>query len=179
MVVPHQEPEAMLHDFTRDPVLLSLFRYWDAQRGTRAMPERRDIDPVGMGNAVLPFVALAEYVGGRIRCRLVGTEIVRRFGKDFTGRYLDEIVAGSYLAFLNDLFRQMHEHGVPVFSESLFRWDVGGHRLTRRIYLPLGDTEVRMGLIGQTFGEGYESLDQPRILILKAPGPLNGGSDHA
>jgi hypothetical protein len=164
----------MLSAITDDPILLSLFRYWDARRGGRPMPERRDIDPLGMARSVLPFVTLAEYVegGGRIRYRLVGTEIVRRFDWDFTGRHADEIMSGSYLAFINGLYRQMREHRAPVYSESLFRWDVSGHRLTRRIYLPLGDTDVQMGLIAQTFGEGYSNADAPRVSILAAPAPL-------
>jgi hypothetical protein len=165
----------MLSAITDDPILLFLFRYWDARRGSRPMPERRDIDPLGMERAVLPFVALTDYVDGgrRIRCRLVGTEIVRRFGLDFTGRYTDEILAGSYLAFINGLFRQMREHRAPVYSESLYRWDVAGHRLTRRIYLPLGDADVQMALIGQTFGEGYSNAEIPRVSILTAPAPLH------
>lgn len=159
----------MPQDFTGDPVLLSLFRYWDEQRGARTMPERRDIDPIGIGSRVLKSVALVEFVGERVRYRLVGTEIVRRFGRDFTGQYMDELMTGSYLAFINDLFRKMREHRAPVFSESPYRWDVAGHRLTRRIFLPLGDTDARMSLIGQTFGEGYPITDQPKVLILTEP----------
>ncbi len=159
----------MLQDFTADPVLLSLFRYWDTQRGTRAMPERRDIDPIGIGSSILKSVALVEFVGDRVRYRLVGTEIVRRFGRDFTGQYMDELMTGSYFAFINDLFQKMREHRAPVFSESPYRWDVAGYRLTRRIFLPLGDTEAHMSLVGQTFGEGYPSTDQPRALILTEP----------
>jgi len=159
----------MPQDFTSDPVLLSLFRYWETRRGARAMPERRDIDPVGMGSAVLPNVALAEFVGSRVRYRLAGTEIVRRFGRDFTGEFMDELMTGSYLAFINDLFENMREHRAPVFSESPYRWDVAGYRLTRRIFLPLGDSEARMSLIGQTFGEDFPITEQPRVLILTKP----------
>jgi hypothetical protein len=112
---------------------------------------------------------LVEFVGDRVRYRLVGTELVRRFGRDFTGQYMDELMAGSYLAFIDDLFRKMREHRAPVFSESPYRWDVAGHRLTRRIFLPLGDTEARMSLIGQTFGEGYPSTDELKVLILTEP----------
>ena len=136
--------ETMLRDFTSDPILLSLFRYWDHQRGQRAMPERRDIDPVEIGGAVLPHIVLVEFVGGRVRYRLAGTELVRRFGRDFTGRYMDELIGGSYLDFINDLFSSMREHRVPVFSESPYRWDVAGYRHTRRIFLPLGDTDARI-----------------------------------
>jgi hypothetical protein len=164
----------MLSAITDDPILLSLFRYWDARRTGRLMPERRDIDALGMDPAALPFVALAEYVdeGRRIRYRLVGTEIVRRFDLDFTGRHTDEFLAGSYLAFINGLYRQMREHRAPVYSESVFRWDVAGHRSTRRIFLPLGDTDVRMGLIGQTFGDGYSNAEAPRVSILAEPAAL-------
>ncbi len=169
VTLAHQEIQAMLQNFTSDPVLLSLYGYWDARRGARPMPERRDIDPIGMESAVLKSVALVEFIGERVRYRVVGTEIVRRFGRDFTGQYMDELMTGSYLAFIDDLFHNMREHRAPVFSESPYRWDVAGYRLTRRIFLPLGDSEVRMSLIGQTFGEGYPSTDQPRVLILTEP----------
>lgn len=157
-------------ELTDDPVLASLHRYWDGKRGGRAMPERRDIDPIEIERAVLPFVVIAEYLdhGSRIRYRLVGTEMVEFFGMDFTGRCTDEIMTGSYLEFINSLFGDVREERAAIYSESIFRWDASGHRWTRRLFLPLGDHDVRMVLIGQTFGGTASDFQRPEIAILRS-----------
>jgi len=160
-----------LSHLTNDRVLLSLFAYWERCRNERVMPHRRDIDPVDIERFVLPHLVLAEYVdgGARIRYRLVGTGMVARFGIDFTGRHTDEIMTGSYLAFINGLFREVREHQSPIYSESCFRWDAGGFRRTRRIFLPLGDDDVRMVLIGQTFDAPTTRGGQPEVVMLSRP----------
>ena len=40
--------------------LSALFRYWEKKRGGRAMPARRDIDPIEMGPKLLPHLMLCE-----------------------------------------------------------------------------------------------------------------------
>jgi len=142
-----------------DAVLTALHAYWNHRRGTRAVPDRRDIDPVDIGPGLLPNVGLVDVVDGgvRFRNRLVGTAIVERWGFETTGRFLDEIMTeGSYRDFIHELYRDACRFRAPVYSSSLFRWDVGTHMLTRRLYLPLtyGGDEVTMILVGQTFVGG-------------------------
>jgi hypothetical protein len=139
-----------------DAVLIALHAYWNHQRRGRAVPDRADIDPVDIGAGLLPHVALVDVIdgGARFRNRLVGTAITERWGFETTGCFLDEIMsAGGYREFIHDLYRDACQHRAPVYSSSLFRWDVGSHMSTRRLYLPLtyGGTDIVMVLVGQTF----------------------------
>lgn len=138
-----------------DPILGALYRYWDRCRGPRRMPDRRDIDPLALGAKLLPHVGLMDIVdgGARVRCRLLGTAIVERWGSNPTGKYMDEMTSGSYLDYVHSLYREVVRARAPVFSESVFRWDAAGFLRTRRLYLPLthGGENVAIVLIGQVF----------------------------
>jgi len=72
-----------------------------------------------------------------------------------TGRYLDEIMQGSYRDFVMRLFRDTIDNRCPVFSQSRFRWDVGRSVETSRLFMPLAgeDSAVDMVLIAQIFGD--------------------------
>ncbi len=139
-----------------DATLMALHAYWDHRRQGRTVPDRRDIDPVDIGPGLLPNVALVDVVdgGARFRNRLVGTAIVERWGVETTGRFLDEIMSeSSYRDFIHELYRDTCRFRAPVYSSSLFRWDVASHMVTRRLYLPLtyGGDAITMILVGQTF----------------------------
>jgi hypothetical protein len=160
------EVPAVLAD---DALLTALYVYWAEQRHGHELPDRRDIDPVAIPTTLLPHLALVDVVdgGARFRNRLVGTAIVERWGADTTGRYHDELMSpGSYSDYIHSLYRETVHKRAPVYSESLFRWDVHGHLLTRRLYLPLtfGGHPVAMVLVGQTFrgasvsGEAYRTI---------------------
>jgi len=97
----------------------------------------------------------------------VGTAIVNEWGGDFTGKYIDEIMDGTYLEFVRGLFIDVAEHRCAVLSESTFRWNVGRVVGAHRLYMPLasdGET-VDMVLIGQTFSRGGHRHDEPWKLI--------------
>ena len=138
-----------------DPILGALYRYWNRRRGHRRMPDRRDIDPLELGPKLLPHVGLMDIVdgGARVRYRLLGTAIVERWGSDPTGKFMDEVMSGSYSDYIHGLYRELVRARAPVFSESVFRWDVAGFLRARRLYLPLTHhgEEVAIALIGQVF----------------------------
>ena len=137
-----------------DPILVSLYEYWKRKRGARRMPNRRDIDPTELPSRTLPCIALAEFIeaGKRVRLRLAGSELERAFGRNLTGVSPEDVMTGEYLNFVNRLLQDVREHKAPIYSESVFRWDRENFRNTRRLYMPLGDDEVRMVFIGQTIG---------------------------
>jgi hypothetical protein len=169
----------MLESLTDDPILLSLHRYWREKRGARRLPVRGDIDPSEIERKVLPHIVLAEYVDAppaatRIRYRLVGTAMVSYFGSDFTGRFADEVMSGSYLAYIHSLFDDVRRERAAVYSESRFRWDAGGFRWTRRVFMPLGEDVPTQVLVGQTFG----GAGDPRTEPFRAPLNDAGGPDQ-
>lgn len=139
-----------------------LYDYWNARRHGGVLPGREDIDPTEL-RGLLRHIVLAEVVNGgeRIRYRLVGTGMVERWGSDFTGRHVDEIMQGSYRDFMMKLFRDVIEHRCPVFSKSRFRWDVGRSVETSRLFMPLAGAggAVEMVLIGQVFGDQIGAAD--------------------
>lgn len=154
-----------------DPVLLDLYDYWLRHQHDGKLPARRDIDPIELGG-LLPYVVLAEYVdgGSRIRYRLVGTNMVQYWGRDFTGKYVDEIMTGSYREFLEELFREVAERRCAVLSTGRFRWDVGRAISTRRLFMPLANngTDVNMVFIGQIF---HDEVAPPEAIKIAETAP--------
>lgn len=77
------------------PLIRAIFEYWDRIRGRRAMPRRRDFDPVDVP-AHLAGLLLIDVEGvdpegtGIYRYRVVGTAEVANRGHDPTGKLVVE-----------------------------------------------------------------------------------------
>ena len=102
---------------------------WDAVRGMREFPVRRDIDPVAF-QAWLPYLSLVELHAGadpaalRVRYRLVGTEVARFAQEDFSNKWLDETGWRPKIIAVNlALYRRVWETRTPVFGLSLVDWE--------------------------------------------------------
>jgi len=102
---------------------------WDAVRGTREFPTRRDIDPVAF-QAWLPYLSLVEIHTDavpdnfRVRYRLVGTEVARFAQEDFSNTWLDETGWRPKIIAVNlALYRRVWETRKPVFGLSLVDWE--------------------------------------------------------
>lgn len=155
-----------------DPLLRELYAYWQARRGTRFAPARRDIDPLDLPR-LLPHLLLTEVVtqaepdGGpqrRYRYRLAGTEVERHFGCSMGGRWIDELMQGRYRGYVLDLYERLVASRRPIYSQSIYG-RLGLERragmVTRRLMLPLssdGET-IDMVLSGQTFQQPGAALD--------------------
>jgi len=136
------------------PTLAPLFRYWQEKRGVRALPARRDIDPVEMGPALLPHLLLGDLLdrGTRVRFRLVGTVVVRRLGFDPTGKYLGD-ENGAWFEQLAALNRLVYAERAPVYAESLFTWGTGRRLEAQHLLLPLNQDgpDPSIALMGLVF----------------------------
>jgi hypothetical protein len=80
------------------PQLSSLFAFWEALRGNRAMPSRQEVDVAALKPWLGHLTLLAVIDGGRdYYVRVHGTNLREMLGRDLTGRYLkalpDEWVA--------------------------------------------------------------------------------------
>jgi hypothetical protein len=102
---------------------------WDALRGTREFPSRRDIDPVGF-QPWLPYLSLVEIhadktgASFRVRYRLVGTEVTRFSNEDFSNTWLDETGWRPEIIAVNSaLYRRVWGTRAPVFGLSQVDWD--------------------------------------------------------
>jgi hypothetical protein len=106
------------YDYSADPVLGAAL-YWRAKRGSRSMPARRDIDPVEMPK-LLPHLVLIDHVGDRYRFRLVGSELVYAYGRDYTGHYADEFFKGSRAKNIIGVYGIVRDARRPAFMRSRY-----------------------------------------------------------
>ena len=102
---------------------------WDAVRGMREFPTRRDIDPVEF-QTWLPYLSLVEIHTGkdpaafRVRYRLVGTEVARFAQEDFSNTWLEETGWHPKIIAVNlALYRRLWETRKPVFGLSQVDWE--------------------------------------------------------
>lgn len=133
----------------RDAELRNLLRYWLAVHPRSRLPARGDFDPLEVPKA-LPKIVLTDVERDpyRFRVRLMGTEVAAAFERDFTGRYLDEVLVD----FTNDF---SHLHRVEVAETGLPSYRYGEAQIPfkldfapiERIYLPFAADGERVDLI--------------------------------
>jgi hypothetical protein len=107
------------------PELRAIRDYWDAKRGTRPMPRRKDVDPLELA-AHLPYLSLVDVLrgGADFRFRLLGTGITGQFGRDSTGKTMSEVYATADPEVLNwivDSFAMVVTSKRPVLMRGLLR----------------------------------------------------------
>ena len=102
---------------------------WNVVRGMREFPTRHEIDPIEF-QASLPYLSLIEIHADagdgpfRIRYRLVGTEVARFSGEDFSNTWLEETGWRPEIIAVNAaLYRRVWESRAPVFGLSRVDWD--------------------------------------------------------
>jgi hypothetical protein len=154
------------------PHLLALLRYWLGKRGVRALPSRRDIDPVEIGPELLPSLVLADLLdrGTRVRFRLVGTAVVKRLGADPTGRYLERELRGPWFDHWGSLHRLVYAERAPVFAESELTWGRGRRLRVSNLLLPLSQDgpDPAIALSGLAFAS--EEMFPPSLRALAETG---------
>jgi hypothetical protein len=137
--------------------LAALWVYWQAKRGARAMPRRRDIDPTEIPR-LLPHLQIVEVIGEaqRFRYRLAGTAICEAFGRDPTGRFVDEIIPAERLAIAHHHYRLVWETHRPIFVRNKYTTTKAVDIVASRLILPLSEDGERVSklLMAQTFEYG-------------------------
>jgi hypothetical protein len=78
------------------PEQRQLFDYWVEKSGSRAMPDRSDINPCHFPR-MLPGVSLIEIQpeSDRLRIRLAGTRLREIYDREVTGCYVDDLDWGD------------------------------------------------------------------------------------
>ena len=136
----------MAYDYRDDPVLGPALTYWLGKRGGRAMPRKRDIDPVEIPRKILPNLQIIEVIGGgaRFRYRLVGTALVEAYGMDFSGRIADELFPDDRLTFVQGIYRAVCAAKAPIFSRNKYHTPRNVDLFSMRMYMPLSDDGVEV-----------------------------------
>jgi hypothetical protein len=121
-----------------EPRLRALYDYWGAKRRGRRMPARADIDPVDVPR-LLSNLMLVSVCGEppRFGFRLVGTEIVARYGAELTGHELDGIDLGSELGSVRAQYEETVRDSAPTYCRHELETKSGKYLRYERLLLPL------------------------------------------
>jgi hypothetical protein len=145
------------------PLVREFHAWWISKRRSSGMPDRADLDPTELPH-LLPNIIISEAEAApfRIRYRLVGTKIAATTGFDFTGRYLDEILAtGSDTPWM-ELYASIVENRMPLFG-SLTEATTNGGTFTYEFGvfpLTVGGTAVKQFVaIEDYFGFRFTSAE--------------------
>jgi hypothetical protein len=134
------------YDYQIDPVLGAALAYWRGKRSGRSMPARRDLDPTEMPR-LLPHLQLIEPVAGRFRFRLIGTALAEAFGRDYTGRFVDELFDAARAEPICDVYRAVLDRRHPMFLRNRYFTAKNIDLIANRIYLPLSEDDSAVNMI--------------------------------
>lgn len=134
-------------DRIEDARIARLAALWQAKRGARTLPARRDVgfdDLRELMGRIVMFDVLRDPL--RFRFRLVGTLLVEAIGFDPTGKLTTEARPRGYLEEVEGHYRQAVERRAPVFHRIVFDWVMTGpgvpstlQRDYVRLLLPFAD----------------------------------------
>jgi hypothetical protein len=103
-------------------ILCYVVNYWCAKRKGRAMPSRKDIDPLEL-RRLLPNIYLIDVVKPSLyRYRLVGTTISNRLRGDATGRFADEKIFGEHAHLIIEMYDHVVESRAPIINRARSFW---------------------------------------------------------
>jgi hypothetical protein len=94
------------------PKLVRLYEYWLAKCRQSRLPSRSDIDPLEMAEWLGNLMLIEPDGSGSFRYRLYGTEFVEAFGREMTGRSIEEL-APDERQIIADEYRLAREAGTP------------------------------------------------------------------
>jgi hypothetical protein len=144
-------------DLSHCPIQQKLYEYWTDKRGARFAPSRADIHPEEM-TSILSHILLIDVVGSppRFRYRLVGTAFIEAYGREITGRFVDEIDLDDQRDFILADYLGVVRTKEPSLSH--WRYTKRDGRFVRysRLLLPLSrdDSEIDM-LLGAVTAQGF------------------------
>ena len=154
--------------------LAFLHAYWNARRGTRAMPSRGDIKASDLKEH-LGWVMLVEVLPGisDFRYRLIGTLVTQYFLSDGTGRTVSEIYARTNPAAgkgVAAIFRKCARDKVVVRAFGGAGWIGDGFEKFDCICLPLSEDGDTVNMILHAF-----TFDRSNVLMAREVARANGG----
>jgi len=138
------------------PSLRAFFEHWRSLDSAGGIPPREAFDVIDVPPWILPHLILLDVLdGGRhFRYRVVGTGVVARIGRDFTGETVMTYSACHEDAQVQDGYTAVVETGQPHLYTATLR-DVGRDHVTyHRLALPLLGHNGKVGFILACFAFG-------------------------
>ena len=115
--------------FVVDPPLAEASRlqpivaYWEQKRGSRPMPLRKDIDPLELKEHLRMIFLVDALRGDEFRFRLLGSEIVERYGRNSTGKTVRETYCEmpDIARWCTEMFQAVIDSKRPVLAQGSLR----------------------------------------------------------
>jgi len=143
----------MTFDFTFRAQLVSreqrqLYDYWRSCAAMRAMPARRDLDPVLMRDH-LPSICLIDIFHGLRDAvvRLAGTQIKDVYGIELTGKCLGDLEWGDRIDYWQSIYQRVLESKAPLHGAIQGPISEREHIKLFWLRLPLSDNGRRVNKI--------------------------------
>ena len=115
-----------------------LFAYWAARRESGRLPCRANIHPAHFKQH-LPTVSLIDVMGAprSYRLRLAGTGLYGVYGREITGKTLDEIYSASAVDYWTDELDKVVDERRPAVGVHNLGWRGSPHLSILWLRLPL------------------------------------------
>jgi PAS domain S-box-containing protein len=102
--------------FRSHPELDALLTLWQETRGHRPLPLRTDFDLKTVKRWATQLSLATVAPNGRFQFRLFGTELARVYGRDLTGRFLDELAPRDLWSVIILHYREVVGRREPLFA---------------------------------------------------------------
>jgi hypothetical protein len=157
-----------------NPTLAVLLDYWNAKRGARQMPARKDIRPNELREH-LGWVNLVDVLpGGRdFRYRLIGTLVTEYFLAESTGQTVSQAFArwGSAVqSTVLQLFSATARNRKVIYASGAPNTLARGFEAYESLFFPLSDDGETVNVIMNVF-----VFDRPDVLLARQIAKANGG----
>lgn len=146
----------------RTPALASLWAYWARKLQGRGILPRSGFLPYEVPHLLGILTLVERTPAHRYRFRLVGTEVVRAYGFDPTGKWFDEVLARPRFDIAVAHAKAAFDSARPVFSKTQYVSPGGADWSASRLIIPLADAAGRVStlLVGNVLGSRIELARQ-------------------
>lgn len=105
------------------PRLQPIVAYWEHKRGSRPMPLRTDIDPLELKQHLRTVFLIDALPGDEFRFRLLGSEIIERYGRNSTGKTVGETYRDmpDIARWCTSMFKAVIDSRRPVLARGSLR----------------------------------------------------------
>jgi hypothetical protein len=131
-----------------DSRLLGLFHYWHGKCQGRAMPARRDIDPIEM-KPWLGNLLLVEFPPDpmQYRIRLDGVNLVEFYSSSREGKGVEAMTSEEERRIVLPQYMTVLEEKQPAYYEAEFVTSEGIVTAQRKLLLPLSEDGTRVNMV--------------------------------
>lgn len=128
---------AVYIDEPRDPRIKALYAYWDGLRRGRAVPSRKDVDPMAIP-ALLPYIIMYDVGPNGYTIRLVGEAVVDFVGRNGTGGPAGSMLPPQAAEVVVSVLDAVTTERAPKFRAGKAHWQPDkSYRDFEACFLPL------------------------------------------